>query len=203
MKFLISILLLPTCLFSQKLDTLDFGKGYFIIGAVVNDEINGEGCQFMKWEKIYEGEFRNTEYHGYGKYFLDGRLYLEGKWENGKFKEGTRHISNGRIDSGAFDDYEMVSGSISYPDGDRYEGSVKKGRRHGLGTIFLIDGTQIETTWKKGRPVGTGILLYPDGTSINGTWNRNKLNETHFMVLINGSEQIAKNTKGELIFMTR
>ncbi len=62
------------------------------------------------------------------------------------------------------------------PDGGRYEGEWKDGRRHGQGTVEFPEGGRYEGEWPDGRPNGRGIMHYSDGRRHEGQWQDGEKN---------------------------
>jgi hypothetical protein len=49
------------------------------------------------------------------------------------------------------------SGVEIYPDGNRFEGMFKEGKKNGEGTYYLFDGTVYKGEWVNGRIEGEGV----------------------------------------------
>lgn len=67
--------------------------------------------------------------------------------------------------------------TLLWPDGTRYVGGVKDGKREGKGTIFWKDGTRFVGTFKDDLRNGPGTMILPDGTVYNGFFRNDKLVE--------------------------
>ena len=67
----------------------------------------------------------------------------------------------------------VESKTINYPDGGRYEGEVKDGKRHGKGTLFWTDGGRYEGEWQNDKRNGQGTHYYADGHKYVGQWKDN------------------------------
>jgi hypothetical protein len=63
---------------------------------------------------------------------------------------------------------------FDYPDGSRYEGETKDGKRHGQGTWTRPDGTRYVGMWKNDKPEGQGTISWPDGRKYVGEWKAGK-----------------------------
>jgi len=55
-----------------------------------------------------------------------------------------------------------------------YEGDIKDGLPHGLGTYTYHSGNKYSGEWKDGVPVGKGTFTYPDGTKYVGGLKKGK-----------------------------
>lgn len=78
-----------------------------------------------------------------------------------------------------------VTKTLLWPDGTRYVGGVKDGKRSGKGTIFWQDGTRFVGTFVNDKRNGPGTMILPDGTVYNGYFE----NDT----LVERSESIAQS----------
>jgi len=61
-----------------------------------------------------------------------------------------------------------------YPDGSRYEGEMKDGKREGEGALVRPDGTKYEGQWQNNVPEGFGTITWPDGRQFKGYWKKGK-----------------------------
>ena len=68
----------------------------------------------------------------------------------------------------------MNRGVYTYPDGTRYEGEWKNGKRYGQGIQIKPDGRKHIGEWKDGRRHGPGVEIHPDGTKLFGEWEDGK-----------------------------
>lgn len=87
---------------------------------------------------------------------------------------------------------------LSYPDGGRYEGFLRNGKRHGQGTYYYptgdryagswtsnlrngwgvyhwVNGAKFEGEWRNGRQHGKGVLTYADGGVMEATWSNGRM----------------------------
>lgn len=67
--------------------------------------------------------------------------------------------------------------TLLWPDGTRYVGGVKEGKRSGKGTIFWQDGTRFVGTFVDDQRNGPGTMILPDGTVYNGYFENDTLVE--------------------------
>lgn len=65
--------------------------------------------------------------------------------------------------------------TLVWPDGTRYVGGVKDGKRSGKGTIFWQDGTRFVGTFVDDLRNGPGTMILPDGTVYNGYFENDQL----------------------------
>lgn len=62
----------------------------------------------------------------------------------------------------------------TYPDGSKYKGELKDGKRHGQGAWLRPDGTKYIGQWFNDRPEGQGTITWPDGKKYVGQWKNGK-----------------------------
>lgn len=67
--------------------------------------------------------------------------------------------------------------TLIWPDGTRYVGGVKDGKRWGKGTIFWEDGTRFVGNFRNDLREGPGTMILPDGTVYNGYFSNDRLVE--------------------------
>ena len=56
----------------------------------------------------------------------------------------------------------------------RYEGSWKRGEKHGDGTYFFPNGDRYEGKWKRGKQHDDGTYFFPNGDRYEGKWEGGK-----------------------------
>lgn len=142
----------------------------------------------------YEGEFEEGEYSGRGNEYEYPLSYSDGEEKETFLDEeeciegaGGNEEVGGKI-------YEVLSGTNkdikiytgTYGKGERngafkiyefgylcYEGGVKKGKYHGVGTEYYPLSKQVyyEGEWRNGEPHGTGVRYLEDGSIYySGEW---------------------------------
>lgn len=92
-------------------------------------------------------------FDGKGKYvYENGYVYI------GDFVEGNR----------------IGLGTLTSPDGDKYDGMWENDVFHGQGTYAWADGSKYTGEWKNGVQDGYGIYFYPNGDKYTGYFINNK-----------------------------
>lgn len=66
--------------------------------------------------------------------------------------------------------------TIKYTNGNRYEGDVKNGHRHGYGVYYYHNGDRYEGWWENNEKSGVGTFYYKDGSLYVGQWEGNEKN---------------------------
>jgi hypothetical protein len=70
---------------------------------------------------------------------------------------------------------------IVYPDGSRYLGHIRDGRRDGQGRYLLADGSEYRGEFREGKPHGSGIYFYADGRRKKVVHEAGRLIQSWFM----------------------
>ncbi len=63
---------------------------------------------------------------------------------------------------------KVILGTLTFSDGDKYEGELKDNKRHGKGTYTFSDGEKYEGEWKDGENHGTGTYTFSNGEKYEG-----------------------------------
>ena len=99
--------------------------------------------------ELYEGEFKDGDYHGEGTLRAAGSVYV------GSFKNGRYH----------------GQGTITCTDGSRYEGMWRDGKRHGLGVCHYSSSEVFSGGWSSNLAHGLGTHT-KDGVVWKGEWDK-------------------------------
>jgi hypothetical protein len=70
---------------------------------------------------------------------------------------------------------------IIFPDGSKYIGRMKDGKRHGQGRFISADGSEYRGEFKDGEPYGKGIYIYADGRRKQVIYDRGRMIEARFL----------------------
>ena len=157
--------------------TYKYINGEKYCGQWKDNKRHGRGV--MTTSKVeYNGEWRNNLYHGKGTLTCndDGSSYT------GVFNEGKKHgkgvatLQNGeKVIEGYWINDFLLTGVIFYKNGDKYEGELRKYKKHGRGKITYKNGDTFVGSFKDDNRKGQGKLHAKDGTfQIEGDWNANK-----------------------------
>jgi serine/threonine protein kinase len=65
-------------------------------------------------------------------------------------------------------------GVIDYPNGSKYTGEIKNGKRHGKGTMNFVNGNSYEGQFCNGRRHGEGVFVYTNGRRYKGEFQDGK-----------------------------
>ena len=84
-------------------------------------------------------------------------------------------------------DCENGQGTLIYPDGSKYEGQWKDGRRDGQGALSFPDGGSFIGQWKGGLFNGQGTMIYRYGR-YEGQWKDGMKNGQGVMTYLDGGK---------------
>ena len=70
--------------------------------------------------------------------------------------------------------YPNGKGTITYIEGNVYEGDIVRSYRQGKGKMTYTDGSYYEGDWVDGWRNGKGKMTYPDGKVEEGNWKKDK-----------------------------
>jgi len=149
----------------------------------------------------YEGGFMAGKYHGLGTltwgdgyvlqgYFLRGALhgsestisdpangfFYEGAvYHNKPFGQGRARWEDGRTFVGKYSSLECCEGTMTWPNGDVYEGSFEFGLLDGQGVMTCADGRVYTGMFECDEPEGVGKMSWPTGDSYEGAFVNGKI----------------------------
>lgn len=138
---------------------------------------NGRGTITYKDGKRLEGEFKDGKIEGFGTlYTKTGFVKYEGNYHNDEFHgQGTLHnedpqTSNEPVD---FKDFTKLGNNWK-----KYEGDFKKGKKQGVGTLYLLDGSRYYGEFNDDKISGKGCFYLKDEPNgIAGEWKNNAFSE--------------------------
>ena len=84
------------------------------------------------------------------------------------------HLNRNGSSSSATNNYADGQRTITYDNGDKYEGEYKDGKRHGQGTYTFPDGKKYVGGWKDSKYHGQGTLTSSDGKYFVGEYKDSK-----------------------------
>jgi len=98
----------------------------------------------------------------------------EGLWKHGRLQSpGKITFADGRVYSGSFDQENLRSGegTMTYPNGAQYTGTLANQVPHGQGKLKTGDGIVYAGSFVNGNAQGEGKLIYASGESYEGTFS--------------------------------
>lgn len=136
----------------------------------------------------YDGEWKDGLRSGYGKYvgelinnkktILSTNDSYEGEWQNdipngkGKYVFADKYTYLGDVKMAEV----TGKGTITWPNGEKYEGEVLNGNRHGQGKFFSSNGKIIyDGEWKNNVKSGMGKIYDSNNNAQDGYFLNNRL----------------------------
>lgn len=137
-----------------------------IDGCIAGDCENGKGTYLWGDGTRYYGDWQNQLPHGTGwQYGSYGRLRNSGVWSEGVYM--------GKVLSGNCQD---GSGSLEFPNGERYEGEFQNCTPEGKGVLTFLNGDRYRGQIKEGLPHGDGSYTWAASSdSLSGVFRRGKI----------------------------
>jgi hypothetical protein len=142
--------------------TRTYKNGIKYVGEWKNDRYYGQGTLTYKNGIKHVGEFKDGQPNGQGTCTLKNGSFI-GEFCKGKEQKGTFTGKDGTIITGVFTGTKR--GTITYPDGRRYEGEWND-------NAIYLGVTPMPGCWFYERPHGFGKMTYPDGRVEDGTWKK-------------------------------
>lgn len=127
--------------------TLSSGNSY--TGNFYNGLRNGYGIyHFKESGDIYYGHWKDNIQHGYGYFVNEGETVQAGIYSEGKLVTNLlTDFSNGKSNGNCLGNCINGYGSITYDQGDVYEGFFKKGQPYKAGTYMWTKGNSYMGDW--------------------------------------------------------
>ena len=140
----------------------------------------------------YTGGWKNGYFHGKGTFEPQSGGKWVAEWKNGlKHGEATYSSSKGvisRIEAEFTNDVMNGHAIYIYKNGNKYDGQVCNGKRHGIGIMTCAktdlgqniiwsswdDNSEYAGEWKSNKRDGIGKYSWPNGDIYEGEWHQSK-----------------------------
>ena len=197
--------------------TFTYASGSMYQGEFKDDKQHGQGTFTWKNGAKRVGEFRKGKLFNITEFGKNGKMLK--KWVHGvmvvdKKKEKLLflHNENGKwiwLESGneKYDGKYVGSinkkgipggaGTLTFPDGNKYEGEWKDGERNGRGTYTYNDGNQYIGDYKSGKKHGQGLFTFPNGNKYEGEWKEEKRHGQGSYTWANGEKYVGEFKDGK------
>ena len=215
---------LPTCP-SRGWRDMCFGEahgpGYSYRGEFKNHRFHGRGVIEYAHGESYAGNFKDDNYDGFGIYYGTNKQVLEqGLWRMGSLSVATKGPANpteflaqtptpaatggaslaqGNLIACRGSDVSRWTncfGTNSYPNGDKYVGEFKGGKRH-QGTYTFANGNEYVGEWRDSKQNGQGTLTFANGDKYFGEFKDGKRNGQGTYTLANGNQYVGEWRDGK------
>lgn len=177
-----------------------YGNGEYYIGHFDKGQFDGQGVLFYNDGNRFIGSFSQGVINGDGSYLAaDGSLINMGSYENGvKVADldfgcingdcengiGTKIYKEGHIKFiGRFENGEpTIYGTFFYPDGAKYIGEWKDGKKNGNGTYYAANMNVDAAVWSNDKALGVAkqAIGCVEGDCVNGTGKYVFLDRTRY-----------------------
>jgi hypothetical protein len=136
-------------------------KDEYVMNLINKYSENSENRRIKKYPNgdYFEGKIINDKANGFGELnvMIDDLLYMKftqyiGEFKNDVFSKGYVLCFISEDEKIEYDGVEFLGGnytgcSISYPNGDKYEGEVVSFKKHGRGKLVKNSGEEVEGIW--------------------------------------------------------
>ena len=162
------------CVDGKGVMQFETGDRYF--GEFKNGKQNGNGTYMFKSGTKYIGEWKDNKQHGTGTEINTNGVDFVGEWVKGSPHRGTITYPEGDIYEGEIKKRKMFGqGTFHYSSGDEYQGEFKNSLKDGYGVYNWVSGGKYEGEWKENKQHGRGIYEPTTGKKIEGIWEEGKL----------------------------
>jgi hypothetical protein len=162
-------------------------------GEIQKGSREGQGILTVPDGSKYIGGYKFDQRHGFGiEYSSNGQIQRQGMWDAGFFTESLKN----ELPKGNF------TTSIEYPNGDRYDGEIKDGKRTGKGTYTFFKGAYTKPDvydgeWVDGKQNGNGVFTYANGEQYIGEFRNGFFSGQGSFTYENGNKYIGEFKDGK------
>ena len=95
--------------------------------------------------------------------------------------------------------WDNCVGTYIWPDGEKYVGEFKDGKRHGRGTNTFADGEKYVGEYKDGKRQGQGTYTYASGAKYVGEYKDGKMHGQGTYTYASGEEERGYHMNDEYV----
>lgn len=192
-------------------ERVDQKNGYYYKGTWKDGILNGQG-EMKNRDGVYSGNFVNGKKEGQGTMIYVGGGSYSGFWKNDLFEGQGKFINaKGEIEEGVFIAGKLSTGkytasngstipylngkitgscSITYNNGDTYNGDMVDGSRHGYGVYkSSASGKIIKGEFRNDEPYGQMTVIYSNGDKYVGEYSSFNRNGSGTYFFANGDQK--------------
>jgi hypothetical protein len=164
-------------------------------GAFMDGKRSGIGTYFAPDGSRFMGVWLDNMPHGHGRQIKAGDT-VDGVWQKGSlltrfdrpdpnFTLTEAYLIEPHLQKPVEKDPHCLAGNCFdgngeylFDDGDRYVGSFREGKMHGIGIMYYGNGDRYEGDYEFGLCKGKGILFYANGNRYEGDFDKNLFHGT-------------------------
>ncbi|AQS93139.1 hypothetical protein BXQ17_03180 [Polaribacter sp. BM10] len=153
-----------------------YANGDTYSGNYLEGQLDGYGIYHWKQNNLhYYGHWKDTKQHGYGYFVKNGETVEAGIYNEGKLVTNLlTDFSNGKSSGNCLGNCTNGYGSITYDQGDVYEGLFKNGKPYKAGTYMWTNGNSYMGDWDESGKINytgqffTSSFVYKGAFAHNG-----------------------------------
>ncbi|TXE13090.1 hypothetical protein FUA26_04660 [Seonamhaeicola algicola] len=148
----------------------DTYNGNYLVG-----QLDGYGIYHWKQKNLlYYGHWKDTKQHGYGYFVKNGETVEAGIYNEGKLVTNLlTDFSNGKSSGNCLGNCTNGYGSITYNQGDVYEGLFKNGKPYKAGTYMWTNGNSYMGDWDESGKINYTGQFFTDTYVYKGAFAHN------------------------------
>jgi hypothetical protein len=149
------------------------GSGDVYEGQFVDGRYQGQGLLTRRDSSYYDGNWYAGQRNGQGTYRSAGGVVYDGQWLDDRYHgSGVMTWPSGVIFAGEWQEGRQVKGTITWPEGGRYEGDLDRLTPHGQGTMTWKNGDSYTGAYARGSMTGKGTWRFFNGYYYEGDFER-------------------------------
>ncbi|RLJ69104.1 YD repeat-containing protein [Lacinutrix venerupis] len=161
--------------------TYTYESGAKIEGFFKNGKLNGYGEFVYANGDTYRGNYLEGQRDGYGIYhWKQNNLHYYGHWKDTKQHGYGYFVKNGEtIEAGIYNEGKLVTNLLTDFSNGKSSGNCLGNCTNGYGSITYDQGDVYEGLFKNGKPYKAGTYMWTNGNSYMGDWDESgKINYT-------------------------
>lgn len=152
-----------------------YANGDTYNGNYLEGQLDGYGIYHWKQKNLlYYGHWKDTKQHGYGYFVKNGETVEAGIYNEGKLITNLlTDFSNGKSSGNCLGNCTNGYGSITYDQGDVYEGLFKNGKPYKAGTYMWTNGNSYMGDWDESGKINYTGQFFTDTYVYKGAFAHN------------------------------
>ena len=153
--------------------TYTYKSGAKVEGFFKNGKLDGYGEFIYANGDTYQGNYIKGQPNGYGIfYWKKNNLHYYGHWKDKKQHGYGYFAKNGEtIEAGIYNEGKLVTNLLTDFSNDKSNGNCLGNCSNGYGSITYDQGNVYEGLFKNGKPYKAGAYMWTNGNSYKGDWD--------------------------------